>query len=52
MIELLEKIKEVEETHKNHTDFYELAEKYGFCTTWCGKNCELCERKSCGVMDA
>ena len=31
---------EYDETHKDHSDFYELAEKYGFCTPWC--KCEEC----------
>ena len=31
---------EVEKIYKDHNDFYELAEKYGFCTPWC--RCEEC----------
>ncbi len=33
-------VMEVEETYKDHNDFYELAEKFGFCTPWCG--CDQC----------
>ena len=44
MLELLKRIRKVEETHKNHTEFYELAEKYGFCAVWCKKYCDLCEK--------
>jgi len=34
-IEFIRTIQEIEEIHQNHSDFYELAEKYGFCTPWC-----------------
>ncbi len=46
MIDLLKRIEETEETHKAHEEFYELAEKYGFCTVWCEKYCALCEKNS------
>ena len=42
-METTEFIKLVEKTNKeqlDHSDFYELAEKYGFCTPWC--ECEKC----------
>lgn len=33
---------EHDETVKDHSEFYELAEKYGFCTPWC--RCEECSQ--------
>ena len=43
-IEFLEKMTEVIKTQKDHNDFYELAEQYGFCTPWCkcSESEELC----------
>ena len=32
--EFYSKLIEVEEIQENHSDFYELAEKYGFNTPW------------------
>jgi hypothetical protein len=26
---------EHDEAHKDHNDFYDLAERFGFCTPWC-----------------
>ena len=39
-IEFLKLVRKIEEKQKCHNDFYELAEKYGFCTPWC--RCEKC----------
>ena len=38
---------EVSQTQEDHSDFYELAEKYGFCTPWCHleNDCSICEKK-------
>jgi len=45
-VELLIMFKEHEETHKEHEEFYELAEAYGFCTPWChlANDCGVCDR--------
>ena len=40
-IELLEKVNKRQEEHK---EFYDLAEKYGFCFPGC-KKCEICEEQ-------
>ena len=32
--EFIKVVMEVEEIHKDHNEFYELAEKYGFLTPW------------------
>jgi hypothetical protein len=47
MLELLKLMKEHEETDKTHREFYELAEKYGFCSPWCHLNrlCSNCENR-------
>jgi hypothetical protein len=29
-----------DEAHQDHSEFYEIAERYGFCTPWC--KCEDC----------
>ena len=34
MVDYYKMIKEHEEKHNAHQEFYELAEKYGFCTPW------------------
>ena len=39
-IEFLKVMEIVAKKQEDHNDFYELAEKYGFCTPWC--NCEEC----------
>jgi len=39
--EYIKEVVIVEEIHKEHNDFYELAEKYGFCTPW-----SRCEKDS------
>jgi hypothetical protein len=31
---------EHDDAYQAHSDFYEIAEKYGFCTPWC--KCEEC----------
>jgi len=33
--EFIKRMQETEDIHRNHNDFYELAEKYGFSTPWC-----------------
>ena len=42
-VDFLKKMEEVIKTQENHDDFYELAEKYGFCTPWC--RCENCNNE-------
>lgn len=44
--EFLKQMAEVAKKQKEHIEFYSLAEKYGFCSTWCHLNnsCELCEK--------
>jgi len=32
--DFIKEIQQIEETYQNHNDFYELAERYGFCTPW------------------
>ncbi len=46
-VEFYEHCSKMEEKLKNHHDFYELAEKYGFCTPWCIERefCQSCEKK-------
>ena len=46
-LDFLKNMKEVNEIHQNHNEFYELAEKYGFCTPWCHltNDCEICEKR-------
>jgi len=39
---LIKQIVEISNTQQDHSDFYELAEEYGFCTPWCD-GCECCE---------
>ena len=34
-IELLQQMTVVSEKQTDHLDFYDLAEKYGFCSPWC-----------------
>ena len=43
-VEFLKQMIEVIKTQKDHDEFYELAEKYGFCTPWCkcSENEEIC----------
>ena len=52
MIEFVKMMKEHEETHKEHEAFYELAEEFGFCTSWChlSKSCEECEKREVSPM--
>ncbi len=42
-VEFLRTMVKVVKKQKEHDDFYELAEKYNFCTPWCHKICEDCE---------
>jgi len=35
---MFREIAKVDKIQENHNDFYEMAEKYGFCTPW--SNCE------------
>ena len=44
IVEFLKRMEVVSRNQENHNDFYELAEKYGFCTPWC--NCEKCNEYS------
>ena len=44
MIEMFREIEKVSKIQENHNDFYEIAEKYGFCTPWCV--CEACNEYS------
>jgi len=41
--EFLKKVNEVTEKQEAHLEFYELAEKYGFCVPWCLKEDCLCK---------
>ena len=41
--EFLKVVIEVNNMQENHNDFYELAEKYGFCTPWC-------EKEGCSII--
>lgn len=45
--ELIRMMREHAEIDNSHREFYELAEKYGFCTPWCHTNncCEICEKR-------
>jgi hypothetical protein len=43
-VEFLKAMEETAKDQENHNDFYELAEKYGFCTPWCV--CEECNEYS------
>ena len=36
---------EHDEIIRDHSEFYELAEKYGFCTPWC-----KCETEGCSLV--
>ncbi len=47
-VELLKMMIEHTEIDEAHGEFYEMAEKYGFCTPWChlSKECESCEYRS------
>ena len=38
-LEFLKAVAELNQIHEDHNEFYELAEKYGFCTPWCDKPC-------------
>lgn len=46
-IEFLKRMNEVDAVQQSHNVFYELAEKYGFCTPWCHiqNDCEICEKR-------
>ena len=46
-VELIKMFNEHDKTHDAHTEFYELGEKFGFCTPWCHleNDCKLCENK-------
>lgn len=47
MVEFVKMMIEHREIEKSHTEFYEMAEKYGFCTSWChlSKECRSCESR-------
>lgn len=47
VVELIRMMREHAEIDNSHREFYELAEKYGFCTPWCHTNncCEICEKR-------
>jgi len=47
MVEFLKMMEEHTKTHNEHSEFYEMAEKYNFCTPWChlDKLCNECEEK-------
>lgn len=40
-LELFEKVNKIQENHK---EFYDLAEKYGFCFPGCSE-CDICQEK-------
>ena len=44
-LEFLKVVAELNEIHENHKEFYEMAEKHGFCTPWCDRICE--DSQSC-----
>jgi hypothetical protein len=46
VLELMRMMSEHSKTRAEHDEFYELAEKFGFCTPWCHleKHCESCEK--------
>lgn len=46
-IEFLKRMNEVDKMHVEHSAFYEMCEKAGFCTPWCHleNDCEICENR-------
>ncbi len=48
VVELLKMMTEHTKIDNAHGEFYEMAEKYGFCTPWChlSKDCGSCEHRS------
>ena len=47
-VELIKMMEEHEKIHNEHTAFYELSEKYEFCTPWCHltNDCSVCKKNS------
>ena len=52
MVEFVKMMIEHKEIEKSHAEFYEMAEKYGFCTPWChlSKSCNECEDRENGPV--
>ena len=51
-VDLIKMMKEHTEIERDHTMFYELAEKHGFCTPWCHTNnsCDECEDREISLV--
>ncbi len=52
MVEFVKMMIEHREIEKSHTEFYEMAEKYGFCTPWChlSKECKTCKDREVSLV--
>ena len=52
MVEFVKMMIEHKEIEKSHSEFYEMAEKYGFCTPWCHTNnsCDECESREISLV--
>ena len=50
--ELLIEIERTGQRQQEILDFYDLAEKYGFCTPWCHikNDCDMCEKRENSPM--